>query len=194
MCELLQQLNGEISEVLEIARKSLVRVGQPHNGTGAGIIIHADGLIVTNAHVIRQELPEITLPDNRKLPAKILAHEPELDLAALSIDAKNLPTVELGDSRTLQPGALVFSLGHPWGVPGAASAGSVIAVGPPPELATSKEFIQSDLQLRPGHSGGPMVDVLGKVVGINTLITGPEVGLAIPVHVVKDFLHHSLKA
>ena len=193
MSGLLQQLNGEISALLRSVAQSLVSVGQPYNGTGAGIIIHADGMIVTNAHVVRHESPEITLPDNRKLSARILAHDPELDLAVLAIDAKNLPTVKLGDSQTLQPGALVFSLGHPWGVPGAVSAGSVIAVGPPPELATSREFIQSDLQLRPGHSGGPMVDVLGRVVGINTLITGPEVGLAIPVDVVKDFLRQSVE-
>ncbi|MDX1524089.1 MAG: trypsin-like peptidase domain-containing protein, partial [Anaerolineae bacterium] len=79
------------------------------------------------------------------------------------------------------------------GVLGAASAGVVIDVGQPPELPRfNSELIQVDLQLRPGHSGGPLVDTQGRLVGINTMISGPEVGLAIPVHVVKTFLRQAL--
>jgi S1-C subfamily serine protease len=189
-----QQLNGEISDILAMAGRSLVRISHTHYGSGAGTVIHPDGLILTNAHVVRHGLPEVTLPDERKLPAKILAYDAQLDLAALAVEGHNLPPLELGDSTKLQPGELVFALGHPWGVNGAVSAGSVICVGRPPELPTTNEFIQSDLQLRPGHSGGPMVDMQGRLVGINTLITGPEVGLAIPVHVIKEFLQRALAA
>lgn len=150
-------------------------------------------VIVTNAHVVQYGSLEVILPDERKLPAKVLALDPDHDLAALSINAYGLPTVELGNSRGLQPGHLVFALGHPWGVAGAVSAGPVINVGLPPEIPRiAREFVQAGLQLRPGHSGGPMVDVQGRLVGINTMITGPEVGLAVPVHVVKDFLHRHL--
>ena len=93
----------------------------------------------------------------------------------------------------LQPGQLVLALGHPWGVVGAASAGPVINVGLPPELPRlSREFVQAGLQLRPGHSGGPMIDVQGWLAGINTMMTGPEVGLAVPLHMVKSFLRERL--
>jgi serine protease Do len=88
---------------------------------------------------------------------------------------------------------MVLALGHPWGVAGAVCAGPVIDVGLPPELPQlGREFVQAALQLRPGHSGGPMVDVQGRLVAINTMITGPKVGLAIPIHVVKHFLRHHL--
>jgi S1-C subfamily serine protease len=193
MSSLLQQLNGDLSAVVDKVRRSLVQINNGHNGKGAGTIWHAEGLIITNAHVIRQEAVTITLPDGRDLSARLLAADPERDLAALSVAAAGLPTIELGDSKQLLPGQLVLALGHPWGVAGAASAGHVITVGLPPEVPrTFHEFIQAGLLLRPGHSGGPLVDVQGRLVGINTMITGPKVGLAVPVHVVKDFLRERL--
>ncbi|HXV44227.1 MAG TPA: trypsin-like peptidase domain-containing protein [Anaerolineae bacterium] len=193
MSTLFQQLNEEISALITKVARSVVKVGNNHNGAGAGTVLHADGLILTNAHVVHHGFIEVTLPDQRKLPARMLAYDPELDLAALSVDAHDLATLELGDSRALQPGQLVFALGHPWGVPNAVTAGSVINVGLPPEISQgAREFVQAGLHLRPGHSGGPMVDAQGRLVGINTMITGPEVGLAVPVHVVKSFLRHHL--
>ena len=149
MSDLLQQLNSEMSAVVETARRGLVQITNgKQRGVGAGTIWHADGLIITNAHVIRREPLEIILPDERKLPAKVLAHDSEIDLAALSVDAKDLPTVELGDSTDLQPGQLVLALGHPWGVAGAVCAGPVINVGAPPEIPRlTREFIQAALQL-----------------------------------------------
>jgi serine protease Do len=193
MSNLLQQLNAEMSALVEKVRRSLVQISNGRGGAGAGTIWHADGLIITNAHVVRSDSVKVILPDERKLPAKLLAFDPERDLAALSIEATHLPTIELGDSKTLRPGQLVLALGHPWGVAGAVSAGPVIHVGLPPELPqASREFVQAGLQLRPGHSGGPLVDVQGRLIGINTMITGPEVGLAVPIHVVKDFLRQRL--
>lgn len=86
-------------------------------------------------------------------------------------EANHLPTIALGDSRQLQPGQWVLALGHPWGVLGAVTAGIVIDIGRPPEIpsAALREFIQVGLHLRPGHSGGPLVDVQGRLVGINTI-------------------------
>ena len=193
MATLLQQLSDQMASVVELARRSLVRVNNSHNGVGAGIILHQDGLVLTNAHVIQQSSIEIILPDERKLSARTLAFDPELDLAALSVDAECLPIIELGDSRSLKPGQLVLAVGHPWGIAGAVCAGSIIDVGLPLEIPRIRyEFIQAGLQLRPGHSGGPLVDVQGKLIGINTMITGPKVGLAIPIHVVKNFLRNNL--
>jgi S1-C subfamily serine protease len=192
MSTILQQLNAEMAVVVEKVRRSLVQISNGQ-GAGAGTIWHPDGLVITNAHVIRHGSVNVILPDQRKLPARVLALDPEHDLAALSIDANDLPTIELGDSRKLQAGQLVLALGHPWGVAGAVSAGPIIKVGLPPEVPkTFNEFVQAGLQLRPGHSGGPMIDVQGRLIGINTMITGPKVGLAVPVHVVKEFLRQHL--
>lgn len=192
MSTLWQQLNSEMAMVVDKARRSLVKVNNGYNGAGAGVILHADGLILTNAHVVRQEAIEVGLPDGRNLPGRILAYDPEVDLAALSVDAHGLPAIEMGDSKNLQPGQWVLALGHPWGVAGCVSAGSIINTELPPEIPRIREYIQASLQLRPGHSGGPLVDVRGRLVGINTMITGPEVGLAVPIHVARDFLRHHL--
>jgi serine protease Do len=194
MSNLWQQLNGEMSTIVDNVRRSLVQITNGRGGAGAGTIWHADGLIITNHHVIagRSSL-KVTLPDGRALPARLLASDPDHDLAALSVGANNLPTITLGDSKQLQPGQWVLALGHPWGVLGAVTAGIVINIGLPPEMPPSGgQFIQVDLPLRPGHSGGPLVDVQGRLVGINTMITGPSVGLAVPIHIVKIFLREAL--
>jgi S1-C subfamily serine protease len=170
-----------------------VQITNGQRGAGAGTIWHADGLIVTNAHVVGRRSLRVTLPDGRTLPARLLARDASRDLAALAVDATGLPTSELGQSKQLQPGQWVLALGHPWGVAGAVTAGVVIGVGPPPEMPLpQRELIQVGLRLRPGHSGGPLVDVHGRLVGINTMMAGPEVGLAVPVHVVKTFLRQAL--
>jgi serine protease Do len=194
MSNLWQQLNGDMSTIVESVRRSLVQINNGRGGAGAGTIWHADGLIVTNAHVIAgHHALKVTLPDGRTLPARVLAAASNRDLAALSVEANNLPTIALGESKQLQPGQWVLALGHPWGVLGAVTAGIVINTGTPPEMPADRgEFIQVGLHLRPGHSGGPLVDVQGRLVGINTMITGPEVGLAVPVHAVKQFLRQAL--
>jgi serine protease Do len=191
--DLLHQLNDELSGVADKARRSLVSISNGRRGAGAGTIWHSDGLILTNAHVVQLRSPKVTLPDGRTAPARVLAHDKVLDLAALRVDAAELPTIELGNSQGLQPGEWVLALGHPWGVAGAATAGTVIGVGPPPEMAMpGRELIHVGLHLRPGHSGGPLVDTGGRLVGINTMMAGPDVGLAVPVHVVKEFLRRAL--
>jgi serine protease Do len=193
MAELLRQLNSELSAVADDARQGLVRIHNGRGGAGAGTIWHPDGLILTNAHVVGRRSLRVTLPDGRTLPARLLAHDADLDLAALSVDATDLPTIELGESRGLRPGQWVLAMGHPWGMASAATAGVVIDVGVPPEMARlGRELVQVSLHLRPGHSGGPLVDVHGRLVGINTMMAGPDVGLVVPVHVVKAFLRQAL--
>ncbi len=196
MSDLLQHLNAEMASVVASVRHSLVQVQNGPAGAGAGTIWHPDGLILTNAHVARRRSLKVVLPDGRALAARILAHNRDLDLAALAVEATGLPTIELGDSRRLQPGQWVLALGHPWGVPGAVSAGIVAGVGTHlPEMPLAhREWIAASLRLRPGHSGGPLVDVHGHLVGINTIMAGPDVGLAVPVHVVKAFLRDMLRA
>jgi serine protease Do len=206
----LQQLDEEMAAVVERTRRSLVEISNGRRGHGAGTIWHPEGLIITNAHVVHVHAPQVTLADGRSLPARLLAHSPELDLAALRIDASGLPTVELGDSTRLRAGEWVMALGHPWGVAGAVSGGVVIGVGAEwPELPRGRqersrvsrekkdsrggEWLVASLQLRPGHSGGPMIDAHGRLVGINTLMAGPGVGVGVPVHVVKRYLKAALQ-
>jgi serine protease Do len=191
--QLLQELNAELGQVADTARRSLVTISNGRRGAGAGTIWHSDGLILTNAHVVRLHAPRVTLPDGRSFAARVLAHDPELDLAALAVEARDLPTVELGESRRLQAGEWVLAMGHPWGVSAAATAGVVIGMGPSLEMPLpGRELIHVGLHLRPGHSGGPLVDIRGRLVGINTMMAGPDVGLAVPVHVVKAFLRQNL--
>ena len=191
---MLDQLNADLADVVAEARRSLVQVHNGRHGAGAGTIWHPAGLIVTNAHVVGRGPVTVDLPDGRSLPAQILAQDADRDLAALRVAAAGLPTIRLGDSRTLRPGQWVVALGHPWGVEGAATAGIVIGMGADgPEMPHSgRDWISVSLHLRPGHSGGPLVDVQGRLMGINTMINGPDVGVAIPTHVVVDFLKAAL--
>lgn len=190
MNNLQQQLDDDLAANVERARRVLVEIRNGHGGAGAGIIVRSDGLVLTNAHVIGRRGLRVMLPDGQTLPARLVAYDRDHDLAALAIDVYDLPVIELGDSKNLQPGQWVMSLGHPWGVTGAATAGIVIGSGADfPEFNTGgREFVVAGLRMRPGHSGGPMIDSEGKLVGVNTMINGPDVGMAIPAHVVKAFL------
>jgi S1-C subfamily serine protease len=204
MSSILHQLNAQLSAVTERARCALVQISNGSGGNGAGTIWHPAGLIVTNAHVVAQFTPRgmvigrskltVTLPDGRALPANVLAADPERDVAALSVLAEDLPTIELGNSRKLRPGQWVMAVGHPWGVEGAVTGGIVIGTGT--NLAdipmSDKDWIAVAAHMRPGHSGGPLVDTEGRLVGINTMIAGPDVGFAIPLHEIKTFLKREL--
>ena len=198
MTTLLQQVSDELGDLVAGVRRSLVQVQSGDRGGGAGSIWHPDGLIVTNAHVVRTRTPQVVLPDGTRLAARVLAHDRHLDVAALSVAKTGLPSIELGDSRALQPGQWVTALGHPWGIHGAATGGVVIGVGSDlpemlPEMpGDDRELIVVGLQLRPGYSGGPLVDDRGRLVGLNTMMVGPEVGVAVPVQVVKEFLRERL--
>lgn len=186
-------VDDELAAHIATAKKSLVQIRNGRNGAGSGVIIHRDGLILTNAHVVRGSAPRVVIGDGAELPAKLLAYDERYDLAALSVATGPARALPLGDSRRLRPGSLVVALGHPWGVVGAATAGMVIGVGYPVEpLPYPGELIQVGLHLRPGHSGGPMLNADGEVVGINTMIAGPYVGLAVPTNTVNRFLKENL--
>jgi serine protease Do len=193
MSELLKAINEQMAGLVDRVLPSLVRLSNGRLGHGAGTIWHPEGLILTNAHVVQNKAPKVTLWDGRTFPSRLLCVDEKRDLAAIAIEAVDLPTIPLGNGKSVRPGQWVVALGHPWGVIGAGSAGIVIDIGEPPELPWyPAELIQTELQLRPGHSGGPLLDAGGRLIGINTMIAGPQVGLAIPVHVVKRFLKDNL--
>ena len=194
MSTLFQRLNEDLADVAEKAGRSLVHISNGGRGAGAGTIWHPDGLILTNAHVVGKRALTVTLSDGRVLPARVLARDTSRDIAALSVDATGLPSIELGESKQLQPGQVVLALGHPFGIVGAVTTGIVIGNGSSsPEMRDSgREWVMVSLNLRPGNSGGPLVDVDGRLVGINTIMTGPQAGMAVPVHVAKAFLNETL--
>ncbi len=187
-------LNVESAAVIDEAHKSLVQIRNGKRGAGAGTIWHEKGLIVTNAHVTGRGPLKVELQDGRILDATLLAADRERDLAALQIPAEGLPTVQLADSRAVRPGQWVLALGHPWGVVGAATGGVIIGMGRQwPEMGPARQdWLVVSLHMRPGHSGGPLVDSRGRLLGINTMINGPDVGFAIPSHVIVDFLKRTL--
>lgn len=194
MGNLFQQLNADLADLVGQVQQSVVQVRDSSRGAGAGTIWHSDGLIITNSHVVRGGgLFQVALYDGRVLPARLLARDDKNDLAALSVDAKDLPTITPGSSRRLTPGQWVFAVGHPWGVTNAATGGVVIRAGQGlPEMNISGDFVVTDTHLRPGNSGGPLIDAAGRMVGVNTLITGWNVGVAVSVDAVKDFLKRAL--
>jgi serine protease Do len=207
MNSILTDLSSDLAEVSAGVLRSLVQVRSGARGVGSGAIWHSDGLILTNAHVVSDRSLRrgprrvhndaqlgVVLADGQTLPARVLAIDEESDLAALRVDAHDLPAIALGDSRRLRPGDFVMALGFPWGVPGGVTTGIVIGAGAElPELSQGgREWIAASLHLRPGHSGGPLVDVQGRLVGINTMMSGPDAGVAIPVHVAAAFLKQAV--
>lgn len=194
---ILEQFNQAAAAVVQGVLPTLVQIDNGRRSGGAGAIWRQDGLILTNAHVVAPSLrhgnqPQVTLSDGRRWAARILAFDAARDLAAVKIDAQDLPALELGDVRQVRPGDWVTALGHPWGIRGAATSGAVIAVGQPASVPYQGEMIQVGLHMRPGHSGGALVDRAGRLVGINCMIAGPDVGLAIPVNTAMRFLRDTL--
>ena len=187
---ILQDLSAAMGAAVAAARESVVRVSNGPGGAGSGVVWSSEGLILTNAHVVHRRTPTVTLPDGRELPAAVTAHDPARDLALLTVKASGLRAMPLGNSEHLRPGTWIFAVGHPWGVTNAVTAGIIIGVGADmPEMAAGRrEWLMVDLVLRPGNSGGPLVDAEGRMLGVNTIMTGPEVGGAVPVHVVRQFL------
>lgn len=190
--ELLRQLYNDLADTTAAARRSLVQITNGRGGVGAGTIWHSDGLIVTNYHVVAGHSSlSVSLQTGETLPARVLAASPERDLAALMVEANSMPTIAPGDSRALRPGQWVLALGHPWGVLGAVTAGVVIALGPQIgdlRSPNGQDWLAVSLHVRPGCSGGPLLDAQGRMVGVTTIMNGPGVGVAVPVHVVKAFL------
>src|SRR5580704_14070170 len=143
---------------------------QPMHGEGSGFIIRADGLILTNAHVVKGA-SEVTvrLTDRREFTAKVIGIDTKSDIAVIRIQAKDLPTVQLGDSRSLKVGEWVLAIGAPFGFENSATAGIVSAKGRSLN-GDYVPFIQTDVPINPGNSGGPLFNMRGEVVGINSQI------------------------
>lgn len=170
-------------------------------GEGSGFIVSADGYILTNAHVV-DDASEVTvkLTDRREYSAKVIGLDKRTDVAVLKIEATDLPTVRLGDPGRLRPGEWVIAIGSPFGFDNSVTAGIVSAKSRslPGEDSNYVPFIQTDVAVNPGNSGGPLFNLAGEVVGINSQIysrTGGYMGLsfAIPIDLASDIKDQLVK-
>ena len=168
---------------------------QPEQGLGSGVIVSADGYIVTNNHVVEQaDDLMVLLGDKRKFPAKLIGTDPKTDLAVIKIEATGLSTLPWGDSTGLQVGELVLAVGNPFGLNQTVTMGIISAVGRANVgIVDYENFIQTDAAINPGNSGGALVNLQGQLIGINTAIfsrTGGYMGIgfAIPSQMVKHVM------
>lgn len=179
-------------EAVNRARPGVVQVRSGRRGIGAGVIWDTNGTIITNNHVVAHAGNDfqVTLTDGREFKARVTGRNPDLDLAVLKIEASELPTVPVSDSSRLRVGELVFAIGHPLGERDVVTAGIVSGLG---SVKVSRDgqtsqYIRSDVRLAPGNSGGPLLNAQGEVVGINAMIFGGDLSVAIPSHVASRWL------
>ena len=187
---LADSLTRELSSVNNRLQRSVVVVHNGRHGAGAGVVWRAGGYIVTNYHVIAHGKIRVSLADRGEIPARVVAQDPEIDLALLQVEKSDLPPALLADSRGLKVGQVVLAVGHPWGQRGFVTGGIISSLG---EAATrgprqSVPIIRSDVTLAPGNSGGPLANATGGVIGINTMVVGGDLGVAIPSHLVEAFV------
>jgi serine protease Do len=165
----------------------------PENGLGSGVIISPDGYIVTNNHVVDgASQVTVTLADGRELTARVVGRDPQTDVAVIKVEASGLPAVTFAPSHDVQVGDRVLAIGNPFGIGETVTTGIVSATGRRAGLGLAYEdFIQTDAAINPGNSGGALVDVEGRLVGINTAILSHSggfqgVGLAVPSDLVSS--------
>ena len=174
---------GEIAESL---RRSTVVIYAGPRGNGSGVIWSGDGTIVTNAHVARVSTLRVQLWDGREFPAETMSRDTRCDLALLHINAEDLPAARSADSSKIRAGELAIAVGNPMGFVGALTTGVIHTVAPLHRVGT-QSWVHSSVRLAPGHSGGPLADAQGRVIGINTMVAG-RVALAVPSNTVRQFV------
>jgi serine protease Do len=178
-----------LTEIASQVRRSTVQISGRGTG-GSGVIWDSNGLIITNAHVIHSSQQQVELWDGRKFAATILDRNTELDLAALKIEAIDLPVAKIGNSADLRVGELVLALGYPFGIEGALTVGIIHTLNQ--HESPYRDLIQSDIRLAPGNSGGPLANANGEIIGINSMIAG-NLGVAVSSLEVTRFLKRSVE-
>ena len=172
-----------------------LRIQQPpQEGLGSGVIVSADGYVLTNHHVVNgADVIKVTLNDGREFTAKLVGTDPASEIAVIKIDAKNLPAVTFSDSDKLEIGDRVLAVGNPFGIGQTVTGGMVSALGRATLDLEYEDFIQTDAAINPGNSGGALVDVQGRLVGINTAILSRSggsqgIGFAIPSNLARNIM------
>lgn len=169
-------------------------------GTGSGFIFNAQGLVMTNAHVVdKADQVTVLLKDGRQFKGKVLGEDPLTDVAVIKIEASNLPTVSLGNSKELLPGEWAIAIGNPLGLDNTVTVGIISATGRSgSEIGISDRrvrFIQTDAAINPGNSGGPLLNAAGQVIGVNTaIIQGAQgLGFSIPINSAQQIAQELVK-
>lgn len=181
-----------IDDLVQQVMPSLVIVRGHRYGAGAGIVWDTSGLILTNNHVVGRRTPVIILQNDGEYESKLLARDPEVDLALLKIEAIDLtPLKPVAVSPRV--GEMVFAFGHPWGQRNTVTRGIVSAL----TFAQNRRgeqipIVRSDVPLAPGNSGGPLVNASGEVIGINAMIVGGDQSVSIAASVASDFVSKAL--
>ncbi|HSI29266.1 MAG: Do family serine endopeptidase [Methylophilus sp.] len=168
---------------------------QPENSLGSGVIVSADGLILTNNHVISSaDQIEVALSDGSKSSAIVVGTDPETDVAVLKIDRKDLPAITFSNSEQMKVGDVVLAIGNPFGVGQTVTQGIISALGRNHlGINTFENFIQTDASINPGNSGGALIDTNGDLIGINSAIYSRNggsmgIGFAIPVSIAQQVM------
>ncbi len=171
----------DLSDLAERLRRITAEVADSGASLGSGVL-WPSGCVVTNAHVVRGSRAAVRLVDGRRLEGQVIARDTDADLVLLRVLGMGIPAASIGDSAPV--GSLVAAVGHPLGVRGALSVGIVHAVGP--IRPDGRSWIQADVRLARGNSGGPLADASGQVIGLNAMVVGP-LALAIPMREVARF-------
>ena len=187
-------LGAEEQNVVRIARQispAVVSVGRGQGGSGSGVIVRSDGVILTNAHVVgTASTVRVGLADGRRVEGRVLGRDPTLDVAVVRINAPNLPSASVGDSDRLEVGQTAIAIGNPLGLERTVTTGVISALNRSPRGIALDGLIQTDAAISPGNSGGPLLDSRGRVIGINTAVlraTGAQgLGFAVPINLAQD--------
>lgn len=193
-------LTQDEATIIRVAREitpTVVSVSQ-RAGSGSGIIVNRDGVVLTNAHVVGQSRTvEVGLADGRTLTGQVAGVDPTIDVAVVRVPAQNLPAAPLGDSDRLQVGQAAIAIGNPLGLERTVTSGVVSAVNRNPRGISLDGLIQTDAAISPGNSGGPLVDSRGRVIGINTAVLSGAgasgLGFAVPINLANDVVRQILE-
>ncbi len=185
-----------LAPLVKAVRPGVVNISTENEGTtrslGSGFVISADGLVVTNNHVVAHaQLITVKLADGRDFEASLVGRDPETDLALLRLEgAKDLPFVSLGDSDELEVGDWVVAIGNPFGLDTSVTNGLISARERVIGMGPFDDFLQTNALVNPGNSGGPLFDMRGEVVGVTTAIVSRAqgIGFAVPINLVKELL------
>jgi S1-C subfamily serine protease len=191
------RLETDLAALVEHVRPSMVRIEVDGVGTGSGTV-WGNGVLVTNAHVAAQKPLLVETEAGHRLPARLVGVDRKYDLAVLEVKNESIDwsPMPLGDVISCKPGELVFSMGHPWGNQDGFTIGVLIGLEQRRLRGRndSSEWIAASLHLRPGHSGGPMFDSRGRLLGLNTMMQGLDVGVAVPVYKVENFVRRIVRS
>lgn len=187
---------GEEEEnIIRVARQlspAVVSISRG-GGSGSGVVVRTDGVVLTNAHVVgNARRVDVRLADGRQIPGEVLGRDPTIDIAVVRVNARDLPAAPLGDSDELEAGQTAIAIGNPLGLERTVTTGVVSAVNRSPRGFGMDGLIQTDAAISPGNSGGPLLDSRGRLIGINTAVivgAGAEgLGFAVPINLAQDVM------